>query len=434
MSQVSFTLEKAGTIGSTITHSHFEVNAIFTRDFLDPGGPFDRMIQQMNWSELRFPGGTVTEGLFSPGSDLTVRFFDVYKPSGVSDSGADRILTAPAAFAYSWSNDMRLNLTTPSANYFSETVGPDGIRGPSAFGNYSILDTIDEMIRGAYGPVSLEKIELGNEFWYQNDRLTPSEYGHFANHLAFGLQTMFDIYAQGLNDPSSFEEPLITVQSAPGWLPEAADDIFDQLSLAARESIDAVVTHNYPQDYNSAGARGKHFDQLDRWTELEGIKPDLEYYVSEWNIQNDSTDLGLAQSSAMLETFSYMIERGVDHAAVWGTQYVTMNDKLAQLTEDASAPGGYSYTLTPAGEIYRMMSLNLRGLGYYDLNTPLALRDALTVAPADRTADQQDQLVLHAFGNDDRKVVFLSSRSDVAIDVTLDPTPLVGSYHHLWAE
>lgn len=434
MSQVSFTLEKAGTIGSKITHSHFEVNALFTRNFLDPGGPFDRMIQQMNWSEMRFPGGTVTEELFYPGSTLTSRFLDIYKPSGLSDTGDPRIVTAPAAFDYSWSNGMPINLTTPSENYFSNTVGADGAREPSPFGVYSILDTINEMMTGAYGPIRIEKIELGNEFWYQSERLTASEYGNFVNHISYGLQTMFDIHIAGLSDLTSFREPLITAQSAPGWLPDTADDIFNELSLAARESIDAVATHNYPQDYNAAGARGAHFDQMDRWLELEGIKPELQYYVSEWNIQNDSSDLGLAQSSAMLETFSYMLERGVDHAAIWGTQYESLNDKLAKLTEDPSAPGGYSYTLTPAGEIYRMMSLNLRGLSYYDLNTPIELRDALKVDPANRTAEEQDQLVLHAFGNDDRKVVFISSRSDIAIDVTLDPTPLVGTYHHLWAE
>ncbi len=434
MSQVSFTIEKAGTVGSTIGHSHFEVNALFTRDFLDPGGPFDRMIKQMNWSELRFPGGTVTEELFAPGSNLSARFLDIYKPSGLSDSGEDRIVTIPAAFDYSWSNGMDINITTPSTNYFTDTVGPDGLRSASPFGSYSILDSIDEMMRGAYGPINIEKIELGNEFWYHNDHLSAAEYGHFANHIAFGLQTMFDIYRDELGDPSSFEEPRISVQSAPGWLPDTADEIFNELSLAAREAIDSVSTHNYPQDYNAAGARAKHFDQLDRWTELEGIKPDLEYYVSEWNIQTDSEDLGLRQSSAMLETFGYMIERGVDHAAVWGTQYTTLNDKLAKMTEDPSAPGGYSYTLTPAGEIYRMMSLNLRGLNYYDLNTPLEFRDALTVKLEDRTADQKDQLVMHAFGNDDRKVVFISSRSDAEIDVTIDPTPLVGGYHHLWAE
>lgn len=371
-------LSEAGYKSDVVEDDHFEANAIYTRDYLDPGGPFDRMFADMGWSGLRFPGGTVTEENFAPGSGIVERLFDVSRPSGLSDDGAPRIVTTPAMFSYAIDKGIAVDFTLPTDNYFSDETDEDGFRIPSTFGLYRILDRVDEMVRGDYGHAFIEKFEIGNEFWYKNERQTPEEYGHIVEHLASGMQSLFDLYQAEQADDSAWVMPEISVQSAPGWRPQGNEAIFDQLSLSSRAAIDAVSTHYYPSSYTVATDRQVHFDRLDDWQKLEGVDKELSYYVSEWNMATSTeTDTGLAQASGMLETMRVMLERGIDHAAIWGTQYYNLRTRLAELENDPDAPGGKDYSLTPAGEIYRMMSSSIRGLRVLDLDTDSSLRDAL---------------------------------------------------------
>lgn len=428
-------LSEAGYKSDVVEDDHFEANAIYTRDYLDPGGPFDRMFADMGWSGLRFPGGTVTEENFAPGSGIVERLFDVSRPSGLSDDGAPRIVTTPAMFSYAIDKGIAVDFTLPTENYFSDETDEDGFRIPSTFGLYRILDRVDEMVRGDYGHAFIEKFEIGNEFWYKNERQTPEEYGHIVEHLASGMQSLLDLYQAEQADDSAWVMPEISVQSAPGWRPQDNEAIFDQLSLSSRAAIDAVSTHYYPSSYTVATDRQVHFDRLNDWQNLEGVDKELSYYVSEWNMATSTeTDTGLAQASGMLETMRVMLERGIDHAAIWGTQYYNLRTRLAELENDPDAPGGKDYSLTPAGEIYRMMSSSIRGLRVLDLDTDSSLRDALDVPADERTADQTEQLVMHAYGGTDKTVIFISSRSGVDIDVTLDTGSLLTDYHHVWAE
>lgn len=430
----TISLTQARFTSDLIDRDLFGANAIFTRDFLDEGGSFDRMVQQVGFAGLRFPGGTVIEELFTPGAEFSERFFDVTRPSGLSDNGDPRILTAPAAFTYALENGLTMNFTYPTVNYLTDKVGDDGEREASPFGLYRLLDRADEVMRLEYGDIDQKIFEIGNEFWYRRERMSAEEYGSIANDMAIGAQALFDLYQQERGGEDAWTQPLISVQSGPSWLPGANELIFDQMSLAAREAMDAVTTHYYPAGYAAASARSFHFDQLDQWQDLEGVNQDLEYFISEWNINDTGDDRGLAHASSMLEIMRVMLERGVDHAAVWGTQYFNLDMRLAKLSVDPDAPGGLDYTLTPGGEVFRMMSEDIRGLQVLDLDTPEALRDAIGTAPEDRAPEDAEQLVMHAFGNADTTIVFLSSRSDVPMEVTLDPSNLLPDYHHVWAE
>lgn len=411
----------------------FAANALLTSNYLDEGGAYDRMLEQLDWSGLRFPGGMVNEAAFAPGADFVERFFDVTVPSGLADDGSDRIVTAPAMFDYAGRNDLTFHFTLPTKQYLADEIDEDGNRVPSLFGEYRLLDRTDEIIRGVYGEINIESFEIGNEFWGAFERISPEEYGLLVNNLATGLQALFDVYQMEQGGTDAWQQPLIAAQVAPGWLHGANDEIADQLSLDARSAIDAVITHYYPTSYLSAGNRQSHFDHLDEWQNLEGVDQELEYFVSEWNMQNGS-ETGLVQASGVLETFTTMLERGVDYAAIWGTQYYFLGSRLAVLEDDPDAPGGRDYTLTATGELYRMMSEDLRGLRLLDLDTPAGLRNAINVPQDERDPQDAEQLVMHAFANADTTIVFLSSRSEIPIEVTVDPGSLVGDYHHVWAE
>jgi len=433
MSGQTIFLTDAPYIGNVVGDGMFEANALFTFNYLDPGSPFDRMLQDIGWSGLRFPGGTVTEQTFAPGSEIVDRFFDVTRPSGLSDSGADRLLTVPAMFRYARENDITVKFTIPTENYLSDNLGADGMRDPSPFGLYALLDRVDNIIRGAYGEVDIALFQIGNEFWYR-DRMSPEEYGALVNKLATGMNTLFDIFEAEQGGPEAWTRPQINMQATTRRIPDGNERIVEQMSFAARHSIDSVSTHYYPPTYALATQRDGTFDRLDDWKSFEGVSQNLTYFISEWNIQNSGGDVGLVQASSMLEAMRVMIERGVDHAAVWGTQYLSLGTRLAALRLRDDEPGGYEYWLTPAGETYRMMSHSIRGLRLLDLDTNDSLRNAVDINPAERAPEDAEQLVMHAYMGRDKAVIFVSSRSDIDIDVTLDPSGLIPEYHHVWAE
>lgn len=427
-------LSDAPYMGEVVGDNLFAANTLFSSNYLDAGGAYDRMLQELGWTGLRFPGGTITEQMFAPGAEFIERFFSITRPSGLSDDGAARIVTAPAAFQYATERDLTFHFTLPTKNYYTETVGEDGLRIPSQFGLYQLFERADNIIRGDYGEIEVTSFEIGNEFWYAGlNPIDPREYGHITDHVASGLQALFDAYQEERGGPGEWTQPLIAAQSGTSWLPGANAEIFDELSLDAREAIDAVIQHYYPDSYTRAGTRLRTFDRMDEWRAQEGIRDDIEDFISEWNMLNNS-EMGLTQTSGMLEMMRTMVLRDVDYAAVWGTQYFSLGTRLAALRNDPTAPGGQDYTLTPAGEIFRMMSENLRGLQVLDIDTPLAMRQFLDLPQDQRPASGAEQLVMHAYGNADTRVIFISSRSDIPIEVSVDPGAMVSGYHHVWGE
>jgi hypothetical protein len=420
--------------GNVVGDDLFAANTLFSSNYLDAGGAYDRMLQELGWTGLRFPGGTITEQMFAPGAAFVERFFDVTRPNGLSTDGSARIVTAPAAFRYATERDLTFHFTLPTKNYYTDVVNSDGIRIPSQFGLYQIFAKTDNIIRGDYGDINVTSFEIGNEFWYAGlNPIDPREYGIIVDRVSSGLQALFDSYQAERGGPTEWTQPLIAAQAGTSWLPEANSQIFPQLTLDGREALDAVIQHYYPDSYTRAGTRLRTFDRMDEWREQEGIRDDIEYFVSEWNMFNNS-ELGLTQTSGMLEMMRTMVLRDVDYAAVWGTQYFSLGSRLAALRNDPTAPGGLEYTLTPAGEIFRMMSENLRGLQVIDIDTPASMRQFIATPQAERPANGAEQLVMHAYGNADTRIIFISSRSDIPIDVSVDPGALVSGYHHVWGE
>ena len=431
MGSVAVSLSAAGYSSPTITNAHLGANVVFTKDYLDPGGPFDRFLQEMGTTFLRFPGGTVTETNFTPGHPFAERFFSTTRPSGLGTEGEPRILTAPATFGYATAHGSSIAYTLPTNNYFQDRTDENGDRLTDPFGLYRLVDRVDGTIRGEYGDVNVDIVQIGNEFWYRNERQTAAEYGRMSNDLSITIQRIFDIYANNLPAGETFVEPKIAIQVGQGWRPDQNAAILNELTPEAREAIDAVTQHFYPKNYNAIDNFGGPFDRLDEIANAEGFG-DLDYYVSEWNIKSDGADTGLAQASGMLEIMRTMMERGVDHATVWGTAYRNLQNRLAELIRDPDAPSGYDYRLTAPGELYKMMSHSVEGLRVIDTDTDIGLRDQLHLPHGE--TDGSDQLVMHAFGSDDKVVIFLSSRSMGEIDVDFDPSAYIGKWQHLYGQ
>lgn len=428
MGQISLSFGPVDFTGPLITDRHFGMNVVFTKDYLDPGAFFDRFLQQMDVNLLRYPGGVIE--LNEPGGYLAERMHDVTRPSGISD-GLTRIVTAPRLYEYAEETESGIIYTLPTERYLSDTRDADGDRIPNPFGLYRIIDRVDHIIRGEYGDASsIEMFVIGNEFWFQNDRMTAREYGKIADAVTRGLIKVYDDYRNELDDPDSWVAPKIAVQAGLGWRIEDNLDLIDQISMEARAAISVIDQHFYPARYASIANYHGPFDRMDDFANAEGFG-ELEYLISEWNtFAKGDGERGLLQASNMPEIMRMMLSRGVDYATVWGTTYLNLPSRLAWLRPDPDAPGGFSYTLTPSGEVYRWMSEGIRGMQVLNVDTPRnPLRDDLRNNDPDR-----DQAVMQAFGNDDKVMIFFSSRSNTVQEVTLDLTGLIPSYHHMWGQ
>jgi hypothetical protein len=429
---INITLQQAVYRSDAATAQLFGGNVVFTKDFLDQGGPFEWMVDTLQLQTLRFPGGTVTEELFAPGSTFTEKFFNLTNPEGFINGGTTRIATAPALFQFAGYRETPIKFVLPTDNYLSDETDADGNRLTSDFGLYRLLDRADRMIRGEYGEVTIDTFMIGNEFWYMDSRQTAVEYGRIANEMANGLQFIFDRYREELDDPDAWVEPNIAIQAGRGWRPDENAALIDMLDMDARAAIDTVLQHFYPRFYQHVANSPGTFDRMDEFANAEGFG-DLTYYVSEWNtFLAEESDKGLMQASTLLETMRFMMQRGVDEATIWGLQYQNLNGRLATLTLDPNDPDGWTSTLTAGGEVFRMMNPSLIGTRVLDIDTPAHLRSHLLQPPEDRPEGSREQAVMHAWGSDERVVLFLSSRTDVALDFTLDVNGLIPDWHHVW--
>ncbi|MDT8856509.1 CFI-box-CTERM domain-containing protein [Paracoccaceae bacterium Fryx2] len=422
-------LGPARVSGGMATDHHFGANVTFKQNFLDPGGPFDRLHDLLGFTDMRFPGGTVTEEATYEMSD---RYTDRGNPTGIDPGGGGRFVTYPAFSDHAEEHDARAMLVFPTERTLSDD--PYGTRTVTPFGVYHTLNSMNLVMEGAYGPIDIHTIEIGNEFWYLDARMTATEYGTVANTMAPGLQFIIDQHRATLDDPDAWEEPRIAVQAAQGFQVAENAAVIAGLDDPARAAIDTVIQHYYPQHYERIDDFDNAFNRMDDFANAPGFGP-LEYFVSEWNIRSTQVaETGLTQASALVEQMQTMLEEGVDYATVWGTQYLNLHSRLSTLTPDADAPGGYATTLTAAGEAFRMMAETLPGTHVLSADTPIELREYIGTAPEDRPEGHRDQLVMHAFADADHTVIFLSSRTDQPMEITLDQHGLVPDYTHLWAQ
>ena len=394
----------------------FGTNVVFTKDYLDAGGPFERLVDELNFTGFRFPGGTVTERRLGPDGDAHERFFNPDLPGDDPDGG--RITTPEEMFAFAGERDADIQFVLATEPYLGE---PDssGHRAPDTEALEGLYAQVEAIISGTYGPAEIHTFAIGNEFWYLDERMTASEYGELANEMAIGLQEVFDDYAASSSAPDDWQAPRIGAQVSQGWEPDDNTAILDALSMEARGAIDVAIQHFYPAFYDNIANSGGAFDRMDEWQEAEGFG-DLEYYVSEWNIagQRDA-DHGLEQAGGLIETFDFMLERGVDFASIWGTQYLNLDSRLSRLLDDPDNPDidlqDVNYELTAAGEIFRMMSEDLPGKRALDLDA--------------RGVD--GSFAVHGFADAGETVLFVTSRSDAPVTITLDAATLVPEYNDL---
>jgi len=370
----------------------FGGNHLFLYDYSD--GSFPEKVEYLNITLLRYPGGAMTEW------DFDVNFPDAV-PMGEQRETLSEFLS------YVGQNAITPVIVLPIKKYIA-----DGVSIEQAA--LEIANFVNRVTSGEFGDVKIDTFEIGNEFSWGDDAVSASDYGAYASAFALAIK-----------EAAEYEVD-VAVQTGTHWSKAAIaieynNQIMAEFELAgAFEAVDTLVAHIYPtnietvENYLSAALP----DQVvDDWEAAAGKS--LELFISEWNtVTNFSEEFrenyGLAHAAAMIEMVSEMAKAGVDMGAVWAIQQNTLTELTAWEGNDK---------VRISGEIFRMLSQSTVGTSAVEI-------------PQDVIGN--GQVLLHAFKNEAKLVVFLSAQdiidnsSPYSVDLNIES---IGSeFKYVWGE
>ncbi|MBV7377736.1 calcium-binding protein [Maritimibacter dapengensis] len=425
--------------GHVVTSDLFGGNALYTHNDVGSGTTFDAALHQIGIDGLRYPGGTMTEVW----GEAFIRAPNT--PPDVAE-GEHTFVGLHDFLTYAQSEGQPVTIVLPTRHLFVGEAEGSGARDLRMGKVAEMADFVADMLRD-YPDVDFAGFEIGNEYWNPAVWMTSEEYGKLANAVAIAVQdAMDDVLGEGADQPAilmqmgdvwgrDFDVGAYSGMDIEWWQKWtlANNDILDAMSGAARDAVDGLIGHYYyvetgaaltPGDTDMAAAdryfRELQFDYetfLRAWG-LEEHGP-LELAISEWGPEHRvSQQWGLAGASVMLEMFEGLLRLGADSAHVWPIEYAGPTDLAGRHDGGDGVDGDL---LTPLGEVFRLMSEYATGLELLDNG----------FNAEDRAVESVE---VNAFGSDERFVVFISSRSEDAQNLTLDVSAYVDAYSHFSGE
>lgn len=419
-------------VGGLATSDLFGANFLFARDGAwRPGEvsqPYMAFANEVGLSNLRYPGGTMTEQLF-----------DMANPNSQGDTtnGKKGLVPLSTFLDFAASIGASATIVVPTYRLFTDKFDAEGKRVISADAESLVRNFIQYTLHeAARAGTSIQGFELGNEWWVDNTaifgfRMNPIEYGRIANFLAKTIQEeieSFNATAASWNRV----DPDIIIQVGPGgnaeWYPlwelgladrqnttqiSATEAIFRQIvDPAAKSAIDGTVTHRYLVGTDQA-ISGWTYKPFAHWEDLAKNDPhfnrEFTRYVTEWNVRaSNPVEIGIRQVDSMILLAREMMMAGVDLANVWAVQ---QNNNTKMIYNTGLKEAGYS-GLTFGGIAFDMMAAQLPGLR--------AISSPGTIAG----------LQLVSFGSDSRTVCFLTNKSGASrSDQLIKSTVPTGTTH-----
>ena len=408
---------------NTISSSHFGVNFIAGYNQTVSEGNFENIVQRLGVGHIRYPGGTVTETYFDPMGTVWRDLFEDGDDFSVADDG--RVIEGPGRmFDFAERNGLDVTFVLPTDALVSMVNGKPVVNEESV---EKVHQLVEDILEGRFGDVTINAFEIGNEYYHYPD-MTAEEYSAVANEIILAVDDAIQDYAAHGNPPVDWEAPDIAVQSGVGWKDGDNEAIIDGLSPDALEAVTSVVAHYYSSDLDAATARDQHLGQIDQWEDATGID-NLNYHISEWNVAWGDT--GMAQSSTMLSAFDEMLSQGVDTSTIWGAQLRWLESGMSVNLGDDDLEQGES-RLSVGGEMIASMSETLEGLRPIDADPKMLL--GIENRPDAIESYESGDYLVHIYGDEDRAVIYISSRSDSDISFKLDLDEYFGDYTHVWGE
>ncbi|MEM9581736.1 MAG: hypothetical protein AAGA08_01335 [Pseudomonadota bacterium] len=434
------------TQGVAAAPSLFGGNVLSTRNELNTADGYAGAIDDLGVTNLRFPGGSLTEYYF----DIT----DPDSDTGVhSETGQIKSLIPLSDFmAFAQENGHAVTLVLPSRHYISDESDENGDRFAEV-DEEALRSYIRDVASGAYGTAEISAFEIGNEYWHSGD-MSAVEYGRVAADMVRIVDQELSAVAQdnpaaesidvlvqiGQNDGTGVLNGLVDGDSSTEIV-EAFETRYDldldgdaiyrgggvnyanianEMIIAELENdgamgaVDGVIAHIYSQGAEFEGSRTFLLDQIEAtWRE---DYPTLETYVTEWNLKGstdfleEDEDFGLFQAAEMLNIVEEFLTYDVTSANVW---------PLIQVTDNAlSTTGVYGETNAPGG-MFRWMAENLPGMTLLDLN-PNSAR---------KTEAEFEDMSVHGFADESDLLFYVVGEHEEGVSSTnLDISELVADY------
>lgn len=400
---------------SRITEKHFGANIVMTHDSAKPDSPFLRMLDDLHFTEFRYPGGSVTENATWENGGLA-RMFG--RPMDKADP--DYVMTIREALALCADQGVPMNLVIPTKQFWDHATDTFDHAG---FDRY--LAELGKAL-AEFPQVKVPTFEVGNEFWggVNDDKslaLTPAEYGKVANAQIPKLVAFNAKMARLSGD--AWEGAGIGVQAGAAWRKEHAEEsaeIIAEISMGNRTHVTKVFNHHYPNITRD------HMQWQADWTigsmkvfeDAAGFPDDLELIISEFNTHGTKVanapkpnQFGNRLAGEWIEELARMVDDGVDTVHHWGLQYKWLRNKMydkeeyptghPRWTEDA----GIRITPTPIGTVYDLAQQHLIG------------KETMTDAAAMAGMTVPDGVRVTGFEGESQRVVFLRNPNPDARDV-----------------
>ncbi len=432
---MAFVLSLQDLSQNTYSNAHFGGNLLALDDRFGDEGTTDETIAALNIEFLRYPGGSLTENCFCIAIPNNETVID-------RNTGEELdILPLSEMFSYAHQEGIAVSIVIPTRIFIGDETDANGDRLADV-DEPLLRDFVSGVMDGTFGPApTIQAFELGNEYWNSGTmnaieyarissemaRIIDDEMAGHPNAVAFSetdilVQMGTNYGTSNLSDrfEGTSQEQLAAVNETYGLSLSEADFIYSSGEVAwakvnnaiianefdtpeEQDAIDGVIAHIYSRGEDAPNSRYFELSQIDD-TWLESM-PDLQTYVTEWNLKRTVDDtreaeFGLKQAHEMLNIMEAFDWGGVTAAHVWP---VHLNARTSLANESDGE-------LRVAGEMFRLMNETLPGTRVLTLEGSEGRETEL----AGDTAD------VHTFYADDRLVTFLASTSDTAREEVVD--------------
>ena len=345
----------------------FGANYVTSFDFeFQSGSEALALMGEIGITVLRFPGGSITESVFTEASFNTG---DWDATQYTDENGRTTPLTTIGSFTEAAAlSGADIQLVIPTRVAFDETAGQalsNENYGERTSINGEYLDNLDAYIINAIAEadangVKIVRFEIGNEFWGSGE-MSASEYGFLAAYLTAYLSASYpeiDVITQIVSSANQysplapktvflepdgqgdFEVNFSSSADMSDWqtvtMPGSGNAATQTLTIAeqfatnsyAAQNLDGVVEHVYFDGGFSEIDGQRDFAlnfSYNVFIDALGLD-DIDYFITEWSPRNPlgSLDLynqgnanGLQYAHTVTEAFFELTSNGVDGANFW---------------------------------------------------------------------------------------------------------------------
>lgn len=406
-----------------ITSGHFGGNIVLTKDSARDGSAFREMLSEVRFTNLRYPGGGVTEDQTWQNGGLERMFGPPMAEGAVEPppGGAEHqgyLMTIREALQLCEDNGSSMSVVIPTFQFMDPATKAFDTAG---FGRY--LSELEQAL-SEFPQVPISAFEIGNEYWA---RISAADYGRIADKQLPLLDALRDRLAEGAGP--DWEKPAIGIQAGAAWRASGENEsrqIANQIGIENRELVDVIYQHAYPNpNKGSEGQLDGVMKPISVFGSLAGFKDNLKISLSEFNMgihAGDQSHYGVNQGAHWIEEFARHVDAGVDAMDHWGLAYKWLTTKFydTKFPPAESDGGKIAAIATPMGQAYDLASAQLVG------------KSTMADSAATQGMVIEGQLGVTGFEEPGERMVFLSNTTDDT--ATIDLSGFAGQavfVHHI---